>query len=79
MRLEQLLAILVLVLTLTYLIALAGFWAYLFYMALALNLYAHAIILAGLLALFKISKLFASAIYETLKEGKSFDKEENEE
>ena len=36
-------------------------------------------VLAGLLTLFKMSKLFASAIYETLKEGKSFDKEENEE
>ena len=79
MRLEQLLAIFLLALTLMSVLALAGFWVYLFYMAFALNLYAHVIILAGLLALFKISKLFASAIYETLKEGKSFDKEENEE
>ena len=79
MRFEQLLAIFVLALTFLYVLALAGFWVYLFYMAFALNLYAHAIILAGLLTVFKMSKLFASAIYETLKEGKSFDKRENEE
>jgi hypothetical protein len=56
MRFEQLLAIFVLALTLTSVLALAGFWVYLFYMAFALNLYAHVIILAGLLTLFKMSK-----------------------
>jgi hypothetical protein len=79
MRFEQLLAIFVLALTLMSVLALAGFWTYLLYMAFALNLYTQVIILAGLLTLFKISKLFASEIYKTLKEGKSFDKEENEE
>ena len=79
MRFEQLLAIFILALTFLYVLSLAGFWAYLLYMAFALNLYTQVIILAGLLTVFKMSKLFASAIYETLKEGKSFDKEENEE
>jgi len=79
MKLGQLLTIFALMLNLASLSAFLGFWAYLFYMAFSLNLIEQAMILASLLTAFKLFRLFGSATYETLKEGKWFDKEENEE
>jgi hypothetical protein len=71
-----LLAVFTLALYFVSLSAFLGFWAYLFYMAFSLNLAEQALILTGLLAAFKLFRLFGSATYETLKEGKWFDKEE---
>ena len=76
MKLGQLLAIFTLSLNLLSLSAFLGFWAYLFYMAFSLNLTEQALILTGLLAAFKLFRLFGSATYETLKEGKWLNKEE---
>ena len=76
MKLGQLLAIFTLSLNLLSISAFLGFWAYLFYMTFSLNLTEQALILTGLLAAFKLFRLFGSATYETLKEGKWLNKEE---
>ena len=76
MKLGQLLAIFTLSLNLLSISAFLGFWAYLFYMAFSLNLTEQALILTGLLTAFKLFRLFGSATYETLKEGKWLNKEE---
>ena len=79
MKLEQLLAIFSLALGFASFLALAGFWAYLLYMAFSLNLFTKALTLTSLLAAHKLFDLFGRAIYKALKEGKQPREMENEE
>tara|TARA_B100001093_G_scaffold165416_1_gene157862 strand:+ start:22700 stop:22939 length:240 start_codon:yes stop_codon:yes gene_type:complete len=79
MKLGQLLAIFGLLLNLASFSAWVGFLAYLSYIIFTFNLTEQALILTGLLVAFKLFGVFGSAIFKTLKEGKWFDKEENEE
>ena len=79
MRLEQLLAIFSLTLYFASFLALAGFWAYLLYMAFSLNLFTKALTLISLLAAYKLFGLLSSAIIKTVKESKQPRGKENEE